>query len=108
MRKSLPDFCGRVASFARREELGGLEFAHGIPGSLGGAVCMNAGAYGGEMKQVLTAVTAWFPDEGVPRHAVQGAGIDDQGVQAAVGHQEVGAVADDQERPELPPQRVQR
>ena len=32
-----------------------------------GAVCMNAGAYGGEMKQVLTAVTAWFPDEGVRR-----------------------------------------
>ena len=57
----------RLASFARREELGGLEFAHGIPGSLGGAVCMNAGAYGGEMKQVLTAVTAWFPDEGVRR-----------------------------------------
>jgi len=57
----------RLASFARREELGGLEFAHGIPGSLGGAVCMNAGAYGGEMKQVLTDVTAWFPGEGV-RH----------------------------------------
>ena len=37
----------RLASFARREELGGLEFAHGIPGSLGGAVCMNAGASGG-------------------------------------------------------------
>ncbi len=37
--------------------LAGLEFAHGIPGSLGGAVTMNAGAYGGEMVQVLTAVT---------------------------------------------------
>ena len=59
----------RLASFARREELGGLEFAHGIPGSLGGAVCMNAGAYGGEMKQVLSAVTAWFPGEGVRRLA---------------------------------------
>lgn len=57
----------RLASFARREELGGLEFAYGIPGSLGGAVCMNAGAYGGEMKQVLSAVTAWFPGEGVRR-----------------------------------------
>lgn len=55
----------RLASFARREELGGLEFAHGIPGSLGGAVCMNAGAYGGEMKQVLAGATAWFPGEGV-------------------------------------------
>ena len=37
--------------------LAGLEFAHGIPGSLGGAVTMNAGAYGGEMAQVVTAVT---------------------------------------------------
>ncbi|MCJ7833884.1 UDP-N-acetylmuramate dehydrogenase [Cuneatibacter sp. NSJ-177] len=36
--------------------LTGLEFAAGIPGSLGGAVTMNAGAYGGEMKDVLTAV----------------------------------------------------
>ena len=57
----------RLASFVRREELSGLEFAHGIPGSLGGAVCMNAGAYGGEMKQVLSAVTAWFPGEGIQR-----------------------------------------
>lgn len=55
----------RLASFARQEELGGLEFAHGIPGSAGGAVCMNAGAYGGEMKQVLAGVTAWFSGEGV-------------------------------------------
>ena len=39
-----------------------LEFAHGIPGSLGGAVCMNAGAYGGEMRQVVTEVTALYPD----------------------------------------------
>ncbi|MBD5161814.1 MAG: UDP-N-acetylmuramate dehydrogenase [Oscillibacter sp.] len=55
----------RLSSFAQRESLGGLAFAHGIPGSLGGAVCMNAGAYGGEMKQVLSRVTAWFPEEGV-------------------------------------------
>lgn len=57
----------RLASFAMREGLGGLAFAHGIPGTLGGAVCMNAGAYGGEMKQVLSSVTAWFPGEGVRR-----------------------------------------
>ena len=37
--------------------LTGLEFAYGIPGTVGGAVYMNAGAYGGEMKDVLTAVT---------------------------------------------------
>ena len=37
--------------------LTGLEFAYGIPGTVGGAVYMNAGAYGGEMKDVLTEVT---------------------------------------------------
>lgn len=57
----------RLASFALREALTGLEFAHGIPGSLGGAVRMNAGAYGGEMGQVISAVTAWFPGEGIRR-----------------------------------------
>ena len=46
----------RLASFARDCGLTGLEFAHGIPGSLGGAVSMNAGAYGGEMKDVLGSV----------------------------------------------------
>ena len=61
----------RLASFAMREGLGGLAFVHGIPGTLGGAVCMNAGAYGGEMKQALSAVTAWFPGEGVRRVAVE-------------------------------------
>ena len=57
----------RLAAFAQREGLGGLEFAHGIPGSLGGAVCMNAGAYGGEMRQVVRSVAAWFPGEGLRR-----------------------------------------
>jgi len=46
----------RLAVFARDHGLSGLEFAHGIPGSLGGAVMMNAGAYGGEMKDVVTSV----------------------------------------------------
>ena len=55
----------RLAVFAQREGLAGLAFAHGIPGSVGGAVYMNAGAYGGEMKQVLSSATAWFPGEGV-------------------------------------------
>ena len=46
----------RVAKEAWEHGLTGLEFAAGIPGSLGGAVCMNAGAYGGEMKDVLLDV----------------------------------------------------
>ena len=41
---------------ALEHALTGLEFAYGIPGTVGGAVYMNAGAYGGEMKDVLTAV----------------------------------------------------
>ena len=47
----------RLAMAALGWGLAGLEFAHGIPGTLGGAVMMNAGAYGGEMAQVLTSVT---------------------------------------------------
>lgn len=46
-----------VARRAQEEELTGFEFAGGIPGTLGGAVVMNAGAYGGEMKDVLVEVT---------------------------------------------------
>ena len=55
----------RAADFACRQGLAGLEFAHGIPGTVGGAVCMNAGAYGGEMRQVVQAVTVLFPEEGI-------------------------------------------
>ena len=55
----------RAADFACRQGLTGLEFAHGIPGTVGGAVCMNAGAYGGEMRQVVQAVTVLFPEEGI-------------------------------------------
>lgn len=46
-----------VANRALLESLTGFEFAAGIPGTLGGACVMNAGAYGGEMKDVLKAVT---------------------------------------------------
>lgn len=46
-----------LANQVAKNELTGLEFASGIPGTLGGAVFMNAGAYGGEMKQVVTQVT---------------------------------------------------
>ena len=47
----------RVAKEAGKAGLTGLEFASGIPGTIGGAMVMNAGAYGGEMKDVVTAVT---------------------------------------------------
>lgn len=47
----------RLALHCAHRGLTGMEFAHGIPGSLGGAVCMNAGAYGGEMKDILKSVT---------------------------------------------------
>ncbi len=46
-----------IARKAYENELTGLEFAAGIPGTLGGALIMNAGAYGGEMKDVVEAVS---------------------------------------------------
>ncbi|MDR2421332.1 MAG: UDP-N-acetylmuramate dehydrogenase [Oscillospiraceae bacterium] len=52
----------RLAVFARERGLGGFEFAHGIPGSVGGAVCMNAGAYGSDIGSVVRSVTAIAPD----------------------------------------------
>lgn len=47
----------RTADLACKLGLAGLEFAHGIPGTLGGGVYMNAGAYGGELKQIVESVT---------------------------------------------------
>lgn len=47
-----------ICNTALEHSLTGLEFAYGIPGTLGGAVFMNAGAYGGEIKDVVTAVKA--------------------------------------------------
>ena len=55
----------RLADFACKQGLTGLEFAHGIPGTVGGGVCMNAGAYGGELKQVVTGASVLIPEEGV-------------------------------------------
>ena len=60
-----------LARFARDNSLTGLEFAAGIPGSLGGALVMNAGAYGGEMKDVVREIRImdsqgnlrWIPAE---------------------------------------------
>ena len=50
----------RLAQFAQSQGLAGLEFASGIPGSVGGAVLMNAGAYGGEMKDVIESVVMYY------------------------------------------------
>ena len=52
----------RVAKMAAKEGLSGLEFASGIPGTIGGAMVMNAGAYGGEIKDVVTKVRVLLPD----------------------------------------------
>ena len=61
----------QTAMFAARNNLSGLEFAHGIPGSVGGGIYMNAGAYGGELKDVavrtefmsLDGARRWFEGE---------------------------------------------
>ena len=51
-----------AAKIALEESLTGMEFASGIPGSIGGAIFMNAGAYGGEMKDIVASVHAVSPD----------------------------------------------
>ena len=51
-----------AAKMALEESLTGMEFASGIPGSIGGAIFMNAGAYGGEMKDIVALVHAVSPD----------------------------------------------
>ena len=63
----------KLALFAWKNGLTGLEFAHGIPGTLGGGVVMNAGAYGGEMKDVVTSVT--YLDEGLSVRETDDAGF---------------------------------
>ncbi len=60
----------KAAVFAHRNGLTGLEFAHGIPGTVGGAVSMNAGAYGGEMKDVV--VLTEYLDEELGRRTAAG------------------------------------
>ncbi len=55
----------RLCRVALANGLSGLEFAYGIPGSLGGALYMNAGAYGGEMKDVTVSVRALCADGAV-------------------------------------------
>lgn len=50
----------KLASFAQQNGLTGLEFASGIPGTVGGGVLMNAGAYGGELKDSVESVVYYF------------------------------------------------
>ncbi len=52
----------RVGTMALEAELSGFEFAAGIPGTVGGAVVMNAGAYGGEMKDIIVSATVLTQD----------------------------------------------
>ena len=51
----------RAAVFAASNGLGGMEFAHGIPGTVGGGIYMNAGAYGGEISDICESVTVLTP-----------------------------------------------
>jgi len=52
----------KVANTAMQNGLAGMEFASGIPGSIGGGVMMNAGAYGGEMSQIVSLVKGYAID----------------------------------------------
>ena len=61
-----------VALFAREAGLGGLEFLSGIPGTVGGALRMNAGAYGREMKEVTLGAEALDP-KGARHYLTNGA-----------------------------------
>jgi UDP-N-acetylmuramate dehydrogenase len=64
----------KLAAFALEEGLTGLEFAYGIPGTLGGALIMNAGAYGGEMKDVT--LRAEYLDGELRHHTAVGEELD--------------------------------
>ena len=57
-----------VANFAQEHGLGGMASIAGIPGTIGGAVIMNAGAYGGEMSQIVTRVDALALSDGKPSY----------------------------------------
>lgn len=61
----------RAAVFAAGQGLSGLEFAHGIPGTVGGGVYMNAGAYGGEICQVCVSVDVMRTDGSVETISAQ-------------------------------------
>lgn len=63
-----------VSNLARKEGLAGLEFLHGIPGSMGGGVFMNAGAYGSELAPFIESVE-WVSPDGVV-HQTRGSDLD--------------------------------
>lgn len=58
-----------VSKAVARESLTGMEFANGIPGTIGGAVTMNAGAYGGEMKDIIRKVRAIDKDNNIKEYS---------------------------------------
>ena len=64
----------RLAAWAGEQGLSGLEFSYGIPGTLGGALVMNAGAYGGEMKDVTARVD--YLDGELRKHCAEGESLD--------------------------------
>ena len=57
-----------LVTLTERKALTGMEFCAGIPGSVGGAIRMNAGAYGGEIKDVCVSLRLLDPVEGTPHH----------------------------------------
>ena len=59
----------RAAMFAANLGLAGMEFAHGIPGTVGGGVYMNAGAYGGEIKDICVAVDVMDMEGNITRRS---------------------------------------
>ena len=67
MRVEAGALLSKVGSAALEAGLTGFEFAAGIPGTIGGAVFMNAGAYGGEMKDILLNVTVLTPEGDIKR-----------------------------------------
>lgn len=59
------DTLSSFAVFCRSHSLKGSEFCYGIPGTIGGGVFMNCGAYGGQLSDILTEVRAWSDKKGV-------------------------------------------
>ena len=65
----------RAAVFAANQGLSGMEFAHGIPGTVGGGIYMNAGAYGGELKDICESVDVMDFDGNVETVLASGMGF---------------------------------